>query len=238
MNFDCMMGPQGWRRLKSSIMSLNRAVVIALALAIVPSITHANPGDPRVVQGTLVWSPGAAAEPFVIVRADDGKYYVAGLSAAQSRGTINVGDRISVVGVEGARPFEVATAVIGAGDSALSAPLPAPATGSPAAAASPSASPPTMTSPGPPAAPATERTWRQIDGKVQSVSKTELTLRDATGGAVSVDVSRLTGDLASVVQAGDEVTVFVTAAEGVDRLVAVGFVHAEPATGSALPRGR
>ena len=219
-------------------MALTRAVVITFALAIVPAITHANPGDRRVVQGTLVWSPGAAAEPFVIVRANDGKYYVADLSAAQSRGNINVGDRISVVGVEGARPFEVATAVIGAGDSALSVPSPAPATQSPTTAASPSASPPTMTPPGAPAAPATERTWRQLDGKVQSVSKTQLTLREATGGTVSVDVSRLTGDLAGVVQAGDDVTVFVTAAEGDDRLLAVGFVHAEPATGSALPRGR
>ena len=224
--------------LKYSIRALTRAVLIALGLAGVSAIAHANPGDPRVVQGTLVWSPGAAAEPFVIVRADDGKYYVADLSAAQARGNINVGDRISVVGVEGARPFEVATAVIGAGDSALSVPSPAPATGSPAAAASPSASPPTMTPAGTGAAPATERTWRQIDGTVQSVSKTELTLRDATGGTVSVDVSRLTGNLAGVVQAGDQVTVFVTAAEGDDRLVAVGFVHAEPATGSALPRGR
>ena len=213
-------------------------MVIALSLAIVPAVTHAKPGDPRVVQGTLVWSPGSAGEPFVVVRADDGKYYVADLSAAQSRGNINVGDRISVVGVEGARPFEVATAVIGAGDSALSVPSPAPATESPTAAASPSASPPTMTPPGPPAAPATDRTWRQIDGKVQSVSKMQLTLRDATGGTVSVDVSRLTGDLAGVVQAGDDVTVFVTAADGDDRLVAVGFVHADPATGSALPRGR
>ena len=221
-----------------SLRALNRAVVIALAFAIVPAITHANPGDPRVIQGTFVWSPGAAAEPFVIVRGDDGKYYVADLSTAQSRGNINVGDRISVVGVEGARPFEVATAVIGAGDSALSVPSPAPATESPTAAASPSASPPTMTPPGPPAAPATDRTWRQIDGKVQSISKMQLTLRDATGGTVSVDVSRLTGDLAGVVQAGDDVTVFVTAADGDDRLVAVGFVHADPATGSALPRGR
>ena len=217
-------------------MALTRAVVIAVA--IVPAITHATPGDPRVVRGTLVWSPGAAGEPFVVVRADDGKYYVADLSAAQSRGTINVGDRISVVGVEGVRPFEVATAVIGAGDSALSVPSPAPSTQSPAAAASPSASPPPMTPPGPPAAPAAERTWRRIDGKVQSVSKTQLTLRDVAGCTVSVDVSRLTGDPAGVVHAGDDVTVFVTAADGDDRLVAVGFVHSESATGSALPRGR
>ena len=224
--------------MKYSVRVLTRAVVVALALAIVPAMTHAKPGDPRVVQGTLVWSPGAAGEPFVVVRADDGKYYVVDLSAAQSRGTINVGDRLSVVGVEGVRPFEVATAVIGAGDSALSVPSPAPATQSPAAAASPSASPPTMTPPRAPAAPATDRTWRQITGKVQSVSKTQLTLREATGGTVSVDISRLTGDLAGVAQAGDAVTVFVTAADGGDRLVAVGFVHAEPATGSALPRGR
>ncbi len=218
-------------------MALTLAVLIALAVVIAPAITHANPGDPRVVRGALVWSPGAAGEPFVVVRADDGKYYVADLSAAQSRGTINVGDRISVVGVEGVRPFEVATIVIGAGDSALSATAPAPAIPSTGAADSPSASPPTVTPPVADASPATERT-RRIDGKVQSVSSTRLTLRDATGDTVAVDISRLSGDIGSVVQAGDDVTVFATAVEGEDRLVAVGFVHTEPAMGSALPRGR
>src|SRR5207237_1170625 len=85
------------------------------------------PGDPRVVQGTLVWLPGTSGEPFAVVRADDGKHVVVDLSGAQSRGTIGVGDRVSVVGVEGMRPFEIATIVIGAGDAALTAVPPAPA---------------------------------------------------------------------------------------------------------------
>ncbi len=204
--------------------------LVGLGLALVPAVAAASPGDPRVVQGTLVWLPGTSGEPFVIVRADDGKHFVVDLSAAQSRGSIAVGDRVSVVGAEGARPFEVATIVIGAGDSALTA-------SPPAAPASPSASPPTLTPPA--AAPAPpERPWRRIDGKVQSVSNASLTLRDADGRVVSVDVSRLTGDVSSVVGPGDDVTVFVSPADGEDRLVAVGFVHAEPATGSALPRGR
>jgi hypothetical protein len=85
---------------------------------------------------------------------------------------------------------------------------------------------------------AAARSWRRVEGKVESVSNGELTLRDATGGPVSVDVSQLRGDVSSVVRPGDDVTIFATAAEGSDRLVAVGFVHTEPATGSALPRSR
>ena len=203
---------------------------IVLALAVVPLVAAANPGDPRVVQGTLVWLPGTSGEPFAVLRADDGKHFVVDLSAAQSRGTIGVGDRVSVVGVEGIRPFEVATIVIGAGDAALTASPPAPP-------ASPSASPPTVTAPAPaPAAP--ERPWRRIDGKVQSISNSRLTVRDADGRAVSVDLSRLTGDVTSVLRPGDDVTVFVAAGDRDDRLVAVGFVHADPAPGSALPRAR
>jgi len=203
---------------------------IVLAVAVVPIVATANPGDASVLQGTLVWLPGTG-EPFTVVRADDGRHYVVDLSAAQTRGTIGgVGDRVSVVGVEGTRPFEVAAIVIGAGDSALP---PAP----PVGAAPPAASPPTMTAPAPPPA-APERPWRRIDGKVQSVSDSRLTLRNPDGRTVSVDLSRLTSDARNALRPGDDVTVFATAADGEDRLVAVGFVHAEPAPGSALPRGR
>jgi hypothetical protein len=215
------------------------AVLAAFGVLIVPVIAGASPGDSRVIQGTLVWSPGGTGEPFVVVRADDGKYYIADLSAAQSRGAINVGTRISVVGVEGVRPFEVTASIIGAGDSALSAPPPTPAIPSAAAPASPSASPATIKPPGGAApAAAAARSWRRVEGKVESVSNAELTLRDATGGPVSVDVSQLSGDVSGVVRPGDDVTVFATATEGSDRLVAVGFVHTEPATGAALPRSR
>jgi hypothetical protein len=214
------------------------AALAALGFLIVPLSASAGPGDPRTLQGTLVWSPGGGGGPFVVLRTDDSQYYIADLSAARSRGAINVGDRISVVGVEGIRPFEIATGIIGPGDSALSASAPAAVIPPPGAAAAPSASPPTMTAPGPIPAPSAARTWRRLDGTVQSISNSELTLRDATGASVSVDVSGLRGDMSNVVQRGDEVTVFATAAEGDDRLVAVGFVHSEPATGSALPRGR
>jgi hypothetical protein len=218
------------------VSKLALTVVTALGLLIVPALTIANPGDSRVVRGTLAWLPGTSGEPFAVVRADDGAHFVVDLSAAQSRGTVGVGDRVSVVGVEGARPYEIATVVIGAGDAAFPA---AP----PAALASPSASPPTLTPPAtapaaPTAPPAPERPWRRIDGRVQSISNATLTVRDAGGATVSVDVSRLTGDPSAVVRPGDDVTIFATTADGKDRLVAVGFVHAEPAPGSALPRAR
>src|SRR5262249_31477927 len=132
------------------------ATSIVLAFAVVPIVATANPGDPSVLQGTLVWLPGTG-EPFTVVRAGGGRHFVVDLSAAPPRGTIGgVGDRVSVVGVEGTRPFEIAAIVIGAGDAALPA---AP----PVGAGPPAASPPTVTAPAPPPA-APERPWRRIDG--------------------------------------------------------------------------
>src|SRR5262249_15543372 len=79
------------------------ATSIVLAFAVVPIVATANPGDPSVLQGTLVWLPGTG-EPFTVVRADDGRHFVVDLSAAQTRGTIGgVGDRVSVVGAGGWR---------------------------------------------------------------------------------------------------------------------------------------
>jgi len=213
------------RTMALTVRSAALSASVVLGLAVVPLVAAANPGDPRVLQGTVVWLPGTSGEPFVVVRADDSKHFVVDLSAAQSRGTMAVGDRVSVAGVEGVRPFEVAAIAVGAGDAVSPPPV------------SPSASPPTVTAPAPPPA-APERPWRRIDGKVQTISNSRLTLRDADGRVVSIDLSRLNGDVTSVLRPGDDVTVFVTAGDRDDRLVAVGFVHADPAPGSALPRAR
>lgn len=222
------------------------AVLVALGCLTLASSTSAGPGDPRTLRGTLAWSPGGGGRPFVVVRTDDGNYYIADLLVAQSRGPLNVGERVSVVGVEGTRPFEIVAGVIGPGDTALapsppgSPSLPAALQAAPSATApaAPSASPPTITPPAPASADPS-RAWRRVEGKVQSIGNGVLTIREGTGATVSVDVSALRGDTTNVLRSGDEVTVFATtAAEGSDRLVAVGFVHAEPAPGSALPRSR
>ena len=193
----------------------------------------ANPGDPRIVQGVLVWSSGADGAPFVVVRGDDGRHYVADVSTAQRRGERppNVGDRISLVGAEGTRPWEMSVVVVGPGNSALGALPP------------PTASPPGpggMATPTPPPSPerpgAAARPWRRIHGRIESIEGKTLRLRDdADGRSVTVDTSQLKGNAEAALRAGDDATVFVVA-ESDQRLVAVGFVHTDAPHPAALPR--
>jgi hypothetical protein len=203
-------------------------------LVLAASTAWAGAGDPRVVQGTLAWSPGADGTPFVVVRGDDGRHYVADLSTAQRRGErpIVVGDRVSVVGVEGARPWEVSTVVVGLGDAALAAlPLPAaPATTPPGAPGAPAA-------PAPPRAAPADRPWQRIEGTVDSMSGDTLRLRGRDGRNVSVDLSQLKGNTTSALRPGDRATVFVVSGED-QRLVAVGLVQTDGPEPSASPRQR
>jgi hypothetical protein len=198
-------------------------------LVLAASTAWAGAGDPRVVQGTLAWSAGADGTPFVIVRGDDGRHYVADLSTAQRRGErpIVVGDRVSVVGVEGARPWEVSTVVVGLGDAALVGAPPPPAA---------AATPPAATAPGTPqrATPA-DRPWQRIQGTVDSMAGNTLRLRGPDGRNVTVDLSQLRGNTASGLRRGDRATVFVVSGED-QRLVAVGFVQTEGPEPSASPR--
>jgi hypothetical protein len=141
-----------------------------------------------------------------------------------------------MLAVEGVRPFEVVATAIAAGDTVPPAP--------PAAAVLPGASPPTA---GP--APSTqglgrgrpisgapaERAWRRVDGRVVGLVGKALTLRDRDGRTVTVDVTQLGGNALAALRPGEEVTVFAVGDRD-DQLVAVGFVHVEPAAGSALPR--
>ena len=193
----------------------------------------ASPGDPRVVQGVLVWSAGGDGAPFVVVRGDDGRHYVADVSAAQRRGErpLNVGDRVSVVGAEGARPWEMSALVLGLGNSALNA-LPPPVASPPA--------PSGMATPAPrpsPERPVTAaQPWRRIHGRIESIEGKTLRLRDdADGRSVTVDTSQLKGNAETALRAGDDVTVFVVA-ENDQRLVAVGFIHTNAPQPAASPR--
>lgn len=203
-------------------------MLLASMLALVASPAAANPGDPRVLRGVLAWAPGANGPPVVVVRGNDGRDYVADLSAAQRRGEpVGIGDRISLVGVEGGRPWEMAAIVIGSGDSALAALSTSPA--------SPSASP-AMTTPAPTEHPAaTVRPWRRIHGRVESVADKTLRLRDVDGRSVTVDASQLIGNVETVLRPGDQATVFVVSGDD-QRLVAIGFVQTEGSEASALPR--
>src|SRR5882672_7607475 len=110
----------------------------ALAVAAVLLLTGpalAAPGDPRTVRGTLEWPASLSSEPFVVVRGDDGRLYYADVSSAQRMNAGAISGRISLVGVEGNQPHEIAAVVIGAGDSALTFVTPTVPTPAEAAAA-------------------------------------------------------------------------------------------------------
>ena len=68
----------------------------------------------------LEWPGVVANEPFVIVRGDDGVYYV-GVTAARLEGAITAGSRVSALGVEGRTAYEISAGGIGSGSSAEAA---------------------------------------------------------------------------------------------------------------------
>jgi hypothetical protein len=129
----------------------------------------AGPGDLVVVRGTLQWPTALAQNPFAVVRGDDGRHYYADTAVAQraSGDGLAAGRRVSLVGVEGRRPWEIRALVFGAGDSAM-----------------------TTTAPGGPAA-ASEPDWDRVEGVVESASDRVVVLRAADGRDVKVDVSHL-----------------------------------------------
>lgn len=122
---------------------LTSALVLVMAA---PAV--AAPGDPRLMHGTLEWPPALSAEPFVIVRGDDGRLYYVDVSAAQRRGpgALTGGARVALLGIEGTKAQEITALAIGAGDAAA---LVRAITGGPAGA-----SPTEAVSTTPPAAPA------------------------------------------------------------------------------------
>jgi hypothetical protein len=211
--------------------SLVAIALAAIVVALSAGVASAAPGDPRVLQGTLEWPGNFSAEPFVVVRGDDGRLYYVDLGSAQRRsaGALTAGSRVTVVGVEGARPYEVAAMVIGLGDAAaLGLQLP-PMTSSPSAPSSPA--------PGenaPPLAAPSEPMWR-VDGTVQSVAGKAVTLLTADGATATVDVSQLSESTRTALRQGERVSLF-----GVPRsdhqLVANGYLQSEPPAPAASPR--
>src|SRR5262249_51280987 len=188
----------------------------------------ANPGDAVAVRGILSWPAILANEPFLVLRTDDGHFYYADVPAAQRRGTValRAGNRIALVGKEGARPHELTVTALGPDESAVSAaPSTSPVPGE-------AASPPTD-SLAPPPAPATtgpptrERPLERVRGKVQSVSGHTLVVQRDDGQQVNIDVSRLDGTVAREIRPGEVVTVFGTTEAG-RPFTAVGFVRIEP----------
>lgn len=206
-----------------------RLLPVLLALLMLAAPAAAAPGDPRVVQGTLEWPATLGAEPFVIVRGEDGRAYYADVASAQRRtpGALTSGTRLAVVGVEGPRPYEITAMAIGAGDAAsLGIPVPPPAGPQPSAAVAPPVS--AAVAPPPPATPA-ESLWR-LQGTVQEVAGRSVRLRARDGSDHLVDVSQLSAGTVQRLREGEQITLFGVPRDD-DRLIANGFIQSQPARG-------
>ncbi|HEU5194748.1 MAG TPA: hypothetical protein VFW70_08410 [Methylomirabilota bacterium] len=206
---------------------MKRSLVALAIVGLSAGAAAAAPGEPRVLQGTLEWPATVANEPFVVLRGEDGRLYYADISGAQRRtpDPMRSGSRIAVLGVEGARAHEIAAIAVGAGD-ATSLGLTPPGS----MASLPSGSlPSTAVAPGPPA----ESFWR-LDGTVQSVSGTTVTVRKADGATQAVDASPLNVRTLRALRPGDRVSFF-----GVPRtdrrLIANGYIQSEAPSPSASP---
>lgn len=146
-----------------------KRVLVALTLAFgFASSAHAAPGDARLIQGTLEWPAKLAGEPFVVVRAEDGRWYYVEIRSTKRLGSgpLTAGGRVAILGVEAGRPHEITAVAVGTGDAAALA-LAVMAPGGPALATperapdtapAPSAAPqPTSESPVPSKPQATEQ---------------------------------------------------------------------------------
>jgi hypothetical protein len=206
---------------------MKRSLVALAILGLSASAAAAAPGEPRVLQGTLEWPATVTNEPFVVLRGEDGRLYYADISSAQRRtpDPMKSGSRIAVAGVEGGRPHEIAAVAVGAGDAASLGLSPSTTT-----AAAPAASIPSIAvAPGPPA----EALWR-LDGTVQSVAGTSVTLRKADGKTIAVDASQLNEATLRALRPGDRVSFFGVPRKD-RRLVANGYIQSEAASPSASP---
>ena len=94
-------------------------VVLSLTFELA-SLAHAAPGDPRLVQGVLEWPTKLTAEPFVVIRTDDGRWYYADIKSARrlEPAGLTVGARVAVLGTEAARPHEITALAFGSGNAA------------------------------------------------------------------------------------------------------------------------
>src|SRR5215471_14220119 len=131
---------------------------VALTLSVIlagPAL--AAPGDPRLIQGALEWPPAlTSAEPFIVVRGDDGRVYYADVMAARRfvQGALSAGGHVALLGLESTKPHEIIAVALGSGDAAaLSFALaqatpttsltshPSPSTAAPTPAGEPAAAP-------------------------------------------------------------------------------------------------
>src|SRR5438445_12531408 len=95
-----------------------RRGIVALSVAVlVASAAHAAPGDPRLIQGVLEWPAKLTAEPFVVIRTDDGRWYYTEIKNAKrlESGPLTSGGRVAILGTEAAKPHEITASAVGSG---------------------------------------------------------------------------------------------------------------------------
>jgi len=140
------------------------ALVLGLAIFAVASAIDAAPGDPRFVTGTVEWPERAADERFLVMRIGDGArvYVDVGSAYYWTASTPRAGDTVTVIGVEGRRPYELQAIIIG---DVQHASLDGGA-----------ASPPSD--------------WHRLEGRVESIAGATLVLR-VNGRPITVDVARV-----------------------------------------------
>jgi hypothetical protein len=209
-------------------------VAAVISIALCTAGAFAAPGDPRAVKGTLEWPASLGSAPFIVLRADDGTAYYADIASAQRRGTGTVasGERLSVIGIEGAHPFEISAVAVGPGNSAIVGSVELPP--SDVVSASPPSPPTPSVTPTP--APAPEKLW-QIEGKVVSINGREMIVQSRTGQRSKIDITNLGPSTRQMVGPGDEIKLF-GAARPDRRLVASGFLHLVPPPSASPATGR
>jgi hypothetical protein len=224
-----------------------RALLATAGVFLIVGSAVAAPGDPRALRGNLEWPATVSAEPIIVVRGDDGHVYYADISGARRMTAGAIAGSISLAGIEGNHPYEIAAVAVGAGDSALTvAPPPAPPrtegavppatlprqAATPIPPAADPSTPPSAVAPTPPAAPQAAPEGRPaerddlwlIQGEVVSVSPQEFVVATRPGETVHVDVTKLSPSTRDTVRAGDHVKLFGVSQKD-DRLVASGFVQ-------------
>ena len=191
---------------------MKRSLIVMALVVLSAGVALAAPGDPRIVQGTLEWPAAVITEPFVVIRSNEGRMYYADLATAQRRtpGTLTAGSRVSLLGIEGSRPYELTAMLIGTGDAASLGLAPS-FTAVPA-----------------------EPIWR-VDGTVQSVAGKSVTVRTADGGTSTVDVSQLSDSTVSALRPGERVSLFGEPRPD-RRLMANGYIQSESVPPAASPR--
>jgi len=161
---------------------MKRGIVTLLVTFGIASSAHAAPGDPRLVQGVLEWPAKLTVEPFVVIRADDGRWYYAEIKGVKrlESGPLTSGTRVAVLGTEAARPHEITAIALGAGDAAalalaLMPHVNGPVAPAPTAVQSPNAPKPAAAEPSSKTEPSPAPTASTPKAELTSTPKAELT---------------------------------------------------------------